>query len=661
MVAGAVLASRGSLAVATRGRVLRLTPRDDGGTDHEVIGTAPDRGTRVEVRLGKPFAIDRSDLALAGCAVELAERGGPSYRGKTSPHWYDPDGFWELCQADPGRTARELLAEFFDGCSEPAAGRIASVVPRGRLARDLTRAEAGRLLAEAKRRARRVRPRRLGCLGREALPFLGYAKGEAEWTTASGVRAPVVVEVWADPTESDDDAYYDVRVNRTPVAAVTHAWIEKEGHSRALVLHGCSAHMEVKVGRRPVGVTVNIDTPFMPITTDGKTPDLGRLRDMIAPLAEKAVAGVRRWVREPASERPSQKALILAAIPAGAEKMSGGSHRFSQRQLFYAVREVVKRLMPDGPDGEPFELDWGYFCSVITDHETERGDVPLMYRDPRGTLYHPHTREEIPLGTIAVENYDPPRWTFNKILYCEKEGFTEIMKSVGWPERHDCALVSSKGYASRAVRDVFDLLGETGQDITFYCVHDADAYGTMIYQSLQEATRARGARKVRVVNLGLEPAEALAMGLEAEPVAGGGKKPVAEYVEPEWREWLQTNRVELNAMTTPQFIAWLDAKLAPYDSKVIPPPDVMADRLAGCVRENLRRAITERVLAEAGIEKLVEQASAGLSGDVVAAAGTLSGDVAAALDERPYDSWTAPVERIAGRIAAGGSDAVRDG
>lgn len=43
--------------------------------------------------------------------------------------------------------------------------------------------------------------------------------------------------------------------------------------------------------------------------------------------------------------------------------------------------------------------------------------------------------------------------------------------------------------------------------MTIFCVHDADAYGTMIYQTFQEATKARGARKIKIVNLGLEPGD----------------------------------------------------------------------------------------------------------------------------------------------------------
>ena len=80
----------------------------------------------------------------------------------------------------------------------------------------------------------------------------------------------------------------------------------------------------------------------------------------------------------------------------------------------------------------------------------DQGDgLPGMYRDDRGVLYHPHTGETIPLGTRAVEEYRRPAWTFNKILYCEKEGFFPILVDAQWPERHDCALLTSKGYASR--------------------------------------------------------------------------------------------------------------------------------------------------------------------------------------------------------------------
>ena len=142
--------------------------------------------------------------------------------------------------------------------------------------------------------------------------------------------------------------------------------------------------------------------------------------------------------------------------------------------------------------------------------------------------------------------------TFNKILYVEKGGFFPILKHEGWAERHDCLLLTSQGYATRAAKDLIDLLGESDEEILFFCIHDADGYGTKIYEALQEETKARPARKVEIINLGLEPEEALEMGLEVETFkAKKGGVPVATYVPEQWKEWLQSRRVELNAMTTP--------------------------------------------------------------------------------------------------------------
>ena len=82
------------------------------------------------------------------------------------------------------------------------------------------------------------------------------------------------------------------------------------------------------------------------------------------------------------------------------------------------------------------------------------------------------------------------------------------------------------------------------------------------------------------------------MGLEVETVeAGERRKPVADYIKNhdgagdvdangddisdiDWDEWLQTHRVELNAMTTPQLIEWLDRKMETFGAgKLIPPDD----------------------------------------------------------------------------------------
>ena len=154
-----------------------------------------------------------------------------------------------------------------------------------------------------------------------------------------------------------------------------------------------------------------------------------------------------------------------------------------------------------------------------------------MYREPRGSITHPHRDETITLGTLMVEEYERPIWNFNKLVYIEKEGANEALKDNGWLERHDCAVMSSKGFSTRAARDLIDKLAEHDEPIEVFCAHDADAYGTMIYQTLQEATKARGARKIKITNIGLDPWEAVEMGLEVETVEEGKRyKAVADYV-----------------------------------------------------------------------------------------------------------------------------------
>ena len=85
------------------------------------------------------------------------------------------------------------------------------------------------------------------------------------------------------------------------------------------------------------------------------------------------------------------------------------------------------------------------------------------------------------------------------------------------------------------------------------------------------------------------------MGLEVETVKEAERRKAGRRLRArprrrrpdgdDWEEWLQTHRIELNAMTTPQFIAWLDGKMAEHYGKLIPPPDVLDSRAGGTHRE----------------------------------------------------------------------------
>lgn len=652
VVTGAVLASGGTLHVSTRGRTLRLAPQDDtGATVAEVVGTYDRPGSRIDVALGPALHVGHDVLEWAQAAFDLAD-GESAYKGKTSAYWYDSASFFELLRAAPGRTVADVIGEF-DGCAHPKAGKIAREFA-GRPAVSLDRAESDRLLSRARESSKPVAPKRLGCVGWDVSGYpadhvkvLGNLTLDKGHGSHGGI-VPCVVEGWAAVA---DEASVGISVNRTPITADVRAF--HNAKDKSIAIYGSGLSLTFPVGRKPVRLRLNLDSPCVPITSDGKAPDLGVFFSLIDEVVRRVVnrAKLRERYSKPLAAVPTtQKGVILGCLDAAIAKAGDdGRLRYSLRQLFYAVRPHVIEAFGKQPSYE-------YFCQVVTDHENKAGrDLPGIYRDSRGTLYHPHSGEVIPLGTLNVERYERPAWSFNKILYSEKEGFFEVLRDVRWPERHDCALMTSKGFASRAARDVLDLLGETGEPLTFYCIHDADASGTMIYQALQEATRARAGRSVRIVNLGLEPAEALEMGLQVEDAtpADGKAAPVADYVPKEWGAWLQTKRVELNAMTTAQFLAWLDRKFADLAGKVVPPAPVLADRLGSDVRDELGRRIASDLLAEGDHSGRVERAFAALQPAIEVRSGTIAEDVRAGLDVEPARSWAAPVRRVAAEIAGG--------
>ena len=462
------------------------------------------------------------------------------------------------------------------------------------------------------------------------------------------------MEVWA-CKDRDGTSTVVVNVNRTPITS--DVWFTPMQDRSYLGLCGCNLSSEqentalsVKVGRqRHFFFVVNVTSPYMPITTDGKAPDFGPIRTSLVQALEKVVKKAKRNNAGINGAAVTQKSVILDSLPNAILKVSGnGEHRYSLRQLFYAIRPALKDTY-----GAKFEPRYETFAQVVSDHEAERGcDLHGIYRDDRGVLYHPHLREQIPLGTRSVEKYARPAWTFNKVLYCEKEGFFPTLMDARWPERHDCVLLTSKGYATRAARDLLDYLGETKEDLTVFCIHDADGPGTMICQSLCEATRSRSERSIDVINLGLDPEEAVYMGLPDEPVArkDGKAVPVADYIDNNWRDWLQTHRVELNAMSTPGFLEWLDEKMEAHSGKVIPPDEVLHAHLEKTLRIDIRQRLVDKAIQDARVDEETETVVARLRPRLDMMNGELVDEVTEELAVTPERRWTTPVESLAREI-----------
>lgn len=644
VVAGAVAASDGELRVHTRGRRLTLQPKPDGSTAvvPEVIDFPV--GTRVEIKFGAAMPEDDCALTWTHAAIALHKKG-ETYRGRTSPHWYNTAVFHEMLLAGGDRYVRDLITEF-DGCTGATAGKITAGL-KGRVCKSVTRAEADALLTRAKSVARLVKPHRLGYVGADAFINRYYARTETV-AKIDGAGIPAVIEVWAHTTTGRSSARF--YVNRTPITGDVSIW--RDG--KEIGVKGCGLVYWIEIsGKFEVGIIVSVIAPYVPITTDGKEPNLSCFSHDIREAIAKAIRAAKRASSDgKADEKVSQKDIVHCELDdAVAEVSGGGAHRFNLRQIFYHLRPMVKEECGN-------ELRYPNFTQIITEYEAEQGEIEGMLRDPRGTIYIPHTGEEIPLGTRAVENFERPPWTFNKLVYLEKEGFFEILKTARWPEQNDCALLTSKGYASRAVRDLIDELADSDEPITVFCVHDADSAGTLIFQALQEETAARPRRRIEVVNLGLEPWEAVEMGLDVEWIDTSERhRPVAEYVKrhegdwEDWEAWLQTRRIELNAMTSPQFIAWLDQKMADHAGKVIPPADIVHDRIREDVEATIKQAIREKILRESNIAERVAAAMADVAWpddtEVTAA-------ISEALIDAPHKSWSDVVDDIVSDIASRG-------
>jgi hypothetical protein len=289
VVAGAVFASAGSLRVLTGGRALELVPQESGDTLVKKVKPSSRQGTRVEVWLGDGIPGDDDMLAWAETAIRATGQK-PIYTGKTSPYWYDSDAFFELLKAAGQRTVREVLEDFDTGL---ARGSILD-----RTADSLSFAEAEKLLELARSTGSDTlatplyRPECLTLL-KKGLPG-SYARTLAKLYLDPGrgsfaAIVPFTVEAWCQPAQCDG---VTILVNRTPVTGDVS--IARSEQKAEVNLFGCNLGYVFTVGRKPVKLTVNVQTPYMPITSTGKEPDLELF---LRELQSTVEAAARKCVR----------------------------------------------------------------------------------------------------------------------------------------------------------------------------------------------------------------------------------------------------------------------------------------------------------------------------------------------------------------------------
>jgi hypothetical protein len=203
---------------------------------------------------------------------------------------------------------------------------------------------------------------------------------------------------------------------------------------------------------------------------------------------------------------------------------------------------------------------------------------------------------------------------YQGVLYIEKEGFEPVLQEARIAERFDLAVMSCKGQSVVAARRFVDEVCARGRGVPLLVVHDFDKAGFEISQRLttvsgwaEENDRVayEFQNEIDVHDLGLRLEDVEEYGLEADAEScefKGGFAPDSITTEEE-QEFLQSGqRVELNAMSSPEFVQWLEAKLADrLPGRLVPAEDVLADAYRrALVARRINRAIGR--VTEAAIE-----------------------------------------------------------
>jgi hypothetical protein len=283
----------------------------------------------------------------------------------------------------------------------------------------------------------------------------------------------------------------------------------------------------------------------------------------------------------------SQKEVVFEVLP---RAIRNAGTNFSRRDLYYATRPLA--YAHDEWEGGK-TLGYGYFSQgLLTEYQEMRGPIVGLWSDARGHLLEPHTGNSVALGTREVAAYAFPDYTFNKILYVEKEGEVSKLKAAKLAERYDMAIVSGKGYPAEAVRTLFERA--EGGDHQLFVLHDADIDGYNIARVMREATRRMPGYSVEVVDIGLTVEDALEMNLDPEPFSRKKGLPGMLYgsLSPVAVEYFthRHERFELNAiLPDTRRVEYIEGKLEENEvrGKVIPPDDALKERCEEMYRKKV--------------------------------------------------------------------------
>lgn len=324
------------------------------------------------------------------------------------------------------------------------------------------------------------------------------------------------------------------------------------------------------------------------------------------------------------------------------------------RQVMYAARPAIQERTGR-------KLDDQYFTqTLLPDYIEEHGVEWDVVFDDRGHFREPHTGYQIGLGTLKVRKYQTdigaitfeeakfeqgrvftrgPAGCFGAVLFIEKEGFMSLFEAVNLAERFDIALMSTKGLSVTAARKLIDeMCGD--HKIPLLVLHDFDKSGFSIVGTLQRDTRRYSfANDIEVIDLGLRLPDI--KGLQSEEAFDRGSRNRRAWnlqdngaTEAEI-DYLLDRRVELNAMTSDQLVAFVERKLKKHGIKKVVP-----------ARNELQDAY--RIFAHSRkVEAVVERELKKLNGDAARVPRDLETRVRQHIARHPTARWDEAIAEIA--------------
>lgn len=301
------------------------------------------------------------------------------------------------------------------------------------------------------------------------------------------------------------------------------------------------------------------------------------------------------------------------------------------RQVMYAGRPKIQNRTGR-------QLDDQYFTqTLLPDYIEENGSEWDVVFDDRGHFREPHAEHAIGLGTLNVREYldqrheidfkEPsfqrgdivtsgPDGCYGAVLFIEKEGFMPLFQAVHLAERFDIALMSTKGMSVTAARHLIDEVCGSPK-IPLLVLHDFDKSGFSIVGTLQRNTRRYTfVNQIEVIDLGLRLRDI--NGLQSERAFDKGDRDRRAWnlrdngATGAEVKYLLDNRVELNAMTSDQLVAFVERKLKRHGvTKIVPGKDDLAEahRLfdRSIAAEKIIRRELKKVNSDAPVPRNIEK------------------------------------------------------